>query len=122
MYEVSINTHFSAAHRLIGYDGPCAGPHGHNWGVDVFLRGESLDELGMLVDFRDIKTSVTSALAELDHKDLNTVQAFTDRNPTSESIAEYLLNKLSEEFNSDRCEVHRVTVHETPQTGASYWK
>ena len=122
MYEISINTHFCAAHRLIGYDGPCAGPHGHNWDVEVFVRGESLDELGMLVDFREIKRAVNSALEELDHQDLNTVTVFKDRNPTSEHIAEYLSNKLSAEFNNDRCKLHRITVHETPQTGASYWK
>lgn len=122
MYEISITTHFSAAHRLVGYNGACADLHGHNWEVDVFIRGDSLDELGMLVDFREVKRAVGSALAELDHKDLNEVSIFANKNPTSENIAAYLFDKLSGAFDSDRCEVQRITVHETPQTGASYCK
>ena len=76
MYEVGVTTHFSAAHRLAGYDGPCAGAHGHNWEVEVFIRGSELDDLGMLVDFRDVKSTLSEILSELDHRDLNTLEAF----------------------------------------------
>ena len=51
MYEVSIVTQFSAAHHLPGYPGACASPHGHNWEVEVFVRGPKLDRTGILADF-----------------------------------------------------------------------
>ena len=121
MFEVSAHTHFSAAHRLIGYPGACARIHGHNWDVEVFLRGAALDELGILCDFRTLKTVLHDALEELDHADLNAVPAFAARNPTSEALARYLYDKLSAQLNTARCRVQRVAVSETPGTVASYW-
>ena len=122
MFELSVRTHFSAAHRLVGYDGPCANPHGHNWEVEVFLRGSKLGELGMLVDFRDLKAALREVMRELDHVDLNQVPAFVLANPTSESIARYLHSALSEKLNAGHHWVQKVTVCETPGTTASYWE
>jgi 6-pyruvoyltetrahydropterin/6-carboxytetrahydropterin synthase len=63
---------FPAAHHLTGYPGDCARPHGHNWGVEVFARSKGLDELGMAIDFRDLKSAVKEIIAGWDHQDLNT--------------------------------------------------
>lgn len=121
MYELSIKTHFSAAHRLVGYDGACANLHGHNWDVEVFVRGTTLNALGMLMDFRDIKAAVREVMVEVDHCDLNKLPAFLKDNPTSESLARYLFEKLGVILNNDTCTVHKITVCETPGTTASYW-
>ena len=48
MYEVMIEEEFSAAHALRGYRGKCENLHGHNWKVEVYVRGERLDDVGML--------------------------------------------------------------------------
>ena len=120
MYEISIKTHFSAAHHLAGYEGACADLHGHNWGVEVFVRGTTLNELGMLIDFAEVKQTVTGILVSLDHSDLNALPAFENCNPTSENIARYLFRELSTKFTGDKTRVHRVTVHETPGNGVSY--
>jgi 6-pyruvoyltetrahydropterin/6-carboxytetrahydropterin synthase len=122
MFELSVKTHFSAAHRLIGYDGQCANFHGHNWEVELFLRGSKTNDLGMLVDFRDIKRALREALKDLDHADLNQLPAFVRDNPTSEHIARFLYGILSGKLDTDRCRVHKVTVCETPGTTASYWE
>jgi 6-pyruvoyltetrahydropterin/6-carboxytetrahydropterin synthase len=121
MFELSIKTHFSAAHRLVGYAGPCANPHGHNWDVEVFVRGTHLNELGMLIDFTDIKEAVRMAMKEVDHCDLNQLPAFMRENPTSENLARYLHERLSETLNGKALKVFKVTVCETPRTTASYW-
>ena len=121
MFEISIQGHFSSAHRLVGYEGKCAVPHGHNWHVEVFVRGEGLDERGILVDFRELKTAVGEELAELDHADLNALAAFTDMNPTSENIARYLFERLSSALDKPECRVSRVEVSETPGSKAAYW-
>jgi 6-pyruvoyltetrahydropterin/6-carboxytetrahydropterin synthase len=121
MFELSIKTHFSAAHRLEGYDGPCANQHGHNWAVEVYEQGESLNELGMLIDFKDIKSAVRKAMEEVDHRDLNQLPAFMRENPTSENLARYLYEQLSGFLNSKMLKVSKVTVCETPGTTASYW-
>lgn len=122
MFEVSVKTHFSAAHRLVGYDGPCANPHGHNWDIEVFLRGSKLNDIGMLVDFRDIKAAIREVMKEIDHVDLNAIPPFVIVNPTSECIARHLHTRLSEQLNAGHYRVHKVTVCETPGTTASFWE
>lgn len=122
MFEVSVRTHFSGAHHLEGYPGKCAAHHGHNWEVEVFVRGERLNDIGILADFRHIKDAVKNILDKIDHSDLNTSDAFKEENPTSENIARFLYRELSAKLNCDTYKIHRVSVRETPGTGASYWE
>lgn len=121
MFELSVKTHFSAAHRLVGYDGACANLHGHNWDVEIFVRGSRLNNLGMLVDFRDIKAGIREVMKEVDHCDLNQLPGFLRENPTSENLARYLHTRLGERLNTPSVQVSRITVCETPGTTASYW-
>jgi 6-pyruvoyltetrahydropterin/6-carboxytetrahydropterin synthase len=121
MFELSVKSHFSAAHRLVEYDGSCAALHGHNWDVEVFIRGEELDASGLLVDFKEVKAAVKRVLELVDHVDLNATDAFGNLSPSSENIARFLYDRLSEEINDERCAVHRVAVDETPTSRAVYW-
>lgn len=120
MYEISIKTHFSAAHHLRGYKGACADTHGHNWETIVYIRGRDLDRIGILVDFREVKNCVKKTMDELDHADLNTLPAFSRKNPTSENIARHLFDKISGKLNNRRYAVARVTVAETPDNRVTY--
>ena len=122
MFELSVKTHFSAAHHLPGYDGQCVHPHGHNWEVEVFISGPTLDRLGFLADFREIKVALKAVLGELDHRDLNTLADFRGHNPTSEHLARHVYRALAAQLKSRRFRVSRVTVSETPGTLASYWE
>ena len=122
MYELSIRTHFSAAHHLEGYAGSCASHHGHNWDVEVFVQGDRLNDTGILVDFRRLRERVKRVMAAIDHSDLNTLDAFRDRNPTSENVARFLYGRLTEELEEEACRLSRVAVRETPGTQASYWE
>ncbi|MFO7870047.1 MAG: 6-carboxytetrahydropterin synthase QueD [Kiritimatiellia bacterium] len=120
IYELSLTTYFCAAHRLRGYSGKCERLHGHNWTVSVTVRGSELDSTGMLVDFGNIRKAVKHVLKKMDHSDLNDMEAFENRNPTSENIAVYIFESLSPVFDCDRYRIHRVTVSETPSSTASY--
>ena len=122
MYEVSISAHFSAAHRLNGYQGACSALHGHNWEVEVSVRGERLNDAGILMDFRQLKEAVTRRLQALDHSDLNAVDVLGGMNPTSENLARFLFQALSREVNGAEYRVWRVTVRETPGSRAAYWE
>ena len=66
-FEVYVKTHFSAAHALEGYQGDCARMHGHNWIIEAFVKCKELDEIGIGIDFRDIKQGVKDVLEGLDH-------------------------------------------------------
>jgi 6-pyruvoyltetrahydropterin/6-carboxytetrahydropterin synthase len=122
MFEVSVREDFSAAHRLRNYPGKCEKLHGHNWVVEAFVRCERLNEIGVSIDFRDIKEALDDILAGLDHKDLNDVEPFDKDNPSSENIAKYVYRRLSEVLNTPEIRVSKVSVYETPHACASYWE
>ena len=122
VFEIYVQTHFSAAHALRGYPGDCARVHGHNWIIDVFVRCNKLNEIGIGLDFREIKESVKRVLKDLDHFNLNELPVFQDVNPTSENIARFLYEELSRHLNSDSITVSRIKVSETPGAGAFYWE
>jgi len=50
MYTVTLETEFSAAHLIRGYNGPCSRLHGHNWKVTVEVTTDVLDQLGAAGD------------------------------------------------------------------------
>lgn len=122
VFEIVVETHFSAAHRLCGYAGDCSRLHGHNWMVEVAVRCLQLDAIGIGIDFRTLKASVRQILTGMDHVDLNELPEFQDVNPTSENIARYLYRELSKLIGTETISVARVKVIETPGAGAVYWE
>ncbi len=122
IFELYIQTHFSAAHALKGYQGNCAKIHGHNWIIDVFVRCNKLNDIGIGIDFRDVKQTVKGVLNDLDHTDLSDHPAFAHENPTSENISKYIYKELSTEINSEVVKISKIKVSETPGAGSYYWE
>ncbi len=122
MFELDVIREFSSAHCLKGYCGNCSEKHGHNWSVQVFIRSEKLDEIGIAVDFKALKRELDALLGELDHKDLNSIPPFDKLNPTSENIAMYIYKRLSGKLNGTGVKVYRVRVGENASSGASYFE
>jgi len=122
MYELKIVTQFAAAHRLENFNGKCESLHGHNWKVEVFLAGKDLNGTGLLMDFGVVKARTKEVLEEIDHKYLNELAAFQDRNPSSENLACYLFERLGAIFNRDGVKVSRVNVWESDTSCASYYQ
>ena len=120
MFDIFIDTHFSAGHHLRNYPGNCEKPHGHNWNVRVTVRATELDHLGMGVDFRTVKNAVKVIMDELDHENLNEHKAFLDKNPSSENIAVFIFKTLKDALKTDRYKLYSVLVGETPTSGVIY--
>lgn len=120
IFEISIQTHFSAAHHLRGYFGNCAKPHGHNWIVEVYVICDELNDIGIGIDFRDMKTAVQTVIGNLDHTDLNELPPFTVENPSSEIIARYLYRELKSIIDAPGIHVSGVKVAETPSCSVRY--
>jgi 6-pyruvoyltetrahydropterin/6-carboxytetrahydropterin synthase len=118
-FELTIESQFSAAHRLREYNGDCERLHGHNWQVRVTVRSSRLDRLGMIVDFRTLKRIVREVLGEFDHAYLNDLPRFAERNPTTEHMAESISCEVAERL-PDGVEVAEVTAWETPGCSATY--
>lgn len=116
MFELSVESHFSSAHRLLNYQGKCENLHGHNWRVEITVAGEHLDKSGMLVDFKILKSKLNEVLEHLDHKDLNSLEDLKDISPSSENIAKYIFEQLQETLP----QLKQVAVWETERARAIY--
>ena len=122
VFEICVETHFSAAHSLIGYQGNCAQIHGHNWIVEVFVRCRELNDIGIGIDFRDVRHAIKDIIKDLDHSYLNEYPEFKNTNPSSENIAKFLYRELGGKINSDTVKISKVKVSETRGAGAYYWE
>ncbi len=120
MYEIKVITHFAAAHQLRNFKGKCEQLHGHNWKVEVTLRGEGLTDEGLLIDFQEVRDITNAMLEELDHSFLNELPAFKDQNPSSENIAAYIFKELRKILNDNKVRVSFVTAWESDTACASY--
>ncbi len=119
MYELSVKGHFDAAHALHGYPGECRRLHGHTWDVEVVVAGDSLDDVGILYDFKTLKDDLARVLAPLDHAYLNDAPPFDRENPTAENLARYVYEKLTSTVGA-AVVVREVAVWESPVAKITY--
>jgi len=122
MYEITTESHFSAAHSLRNYDGPCENLHGHNWLVRVTVRCEKLDKSGLGIDFKILKRKLGAILQDYDHKNLNDVFGESGDSPSSECLSRRIYRRLSESLSDTEAELLRVEVQETPGNSAAYYE
>lgn len=131
MYSVVKEVQFCYGHRLLGHGGKCRHLHGHNARVQIRLESETLDPLGLVVDFKDIGDYVKSWLdAEIDHRMLLSredpvlplLQAAGERvyvmedNPSAENIARLIFEQVA----VGGFPVVEVTLFETHSGSASF--
>ena len=124
MYELLIQTHFAAAHRLREYAGNCERLHGHNWRIDVVLRAPALDSLGMVIDFRDAKRLIEDILRGYDHQYLNELDAFRELMLPQTTVLvgnhSTLWRWLLPEWSSDRSPTARDIAKAASEMGVPY--
>ena len=116
VHRLRIETHFDAAHKLVGYKGKCSQVHGHRWKVEVFVLGERLSNIGILMDFDVLKRELEKIVKKLDHSFLNDFKEIG--NPTTENISKYIFNNLKGLWNSVKLE--KVRIWETPEAWCEY--
>ena len=119
MYELIVESEFSAAHRLRDYHGACEKLHGHNYRVELVVAGEKLGKLGMLADFRELKETLHKAAERFDHAYLNELAEFRKQNPTAESLARTMFEECALGMPHG-VKVRSVTVWESSRCGARY--
>jgi len=120
MYHLTVHTYFAAAHNLINYQGDCENLHGHNWKVEVTVGARELDKAGLGIDFKILKSTLRELLETLDHKHINLVAPFDVISPSSENIARFLFDRLSDLLNNANITVEKVNVWESEYAYASY--
>lgn len=95
MHTICKEFTFAAAHAIRGHTGGCENLHGHNYRVRVHLRAQSLDSLGMVLDFADLKAIMQEVLGPFDHRVVNEVPPFDQRNTTAELLAQHVYDEVS---------------------------
>jgi 6-pyruvoyltetrahydropterin/6-carboxytetrahydropterin synthase len=131
MFRVTREIDFCYGHRLLNYEGKCRHLHGHNGRAVITIEGEKLDSRGMVLDFSDIKKTVSTWIDEnLDHrmilcredpvvpilKEMGEPMYLLDENPTAENIAKLIYT----ESQSHGFPIVEVKLWETPRCFATY--
>jgi 6-pyruvoyltetrahydropterin/6-carboxytetrahydropterin synthase len=122
MYELTVETTFSAAHQLRGYRGKCEKMHGHNWKVQIHVVAEKLNDIDIAIDFHDLKRITNDTVSPLDHSFLNEIFPFTEKNPSSENIARWIFDSLKKKMEKESVRLTAVTVWESETASATYYE
>jgi 6-pyruvoyltetrahydropterin/6-carboxytetrahydropterin synthase len=105
---------FSAAHQLPHVpDGhPCKRLHGHNYIVEIEIRGEIAPKDGFCanIDFLAVDKEMKPIIEKLDHRFLNEIPGL--ENPTAELIAAWILDQYPIKY------LYSVKVWETAKCWA----
>ena len=133
MIYLTRKAEFSASHYYHNPDftpeenqrifGKCNNPHGHghNYILEVTVKGEVNPQSGFVVDLRELKDLMhREVLDAFDHRFLNKeIPEFLTRIPTTENLAIAIWQRLAPKFNS--AELHRVRVYETPDLFVDFY-
>ncbi len=98
--------------------------HGHNWIVEVTLRGELDERSGMVMDLNRLRLLVLEKLINhVDHLHLNhDVPFLRGVNPTAENIARAFWRELEPSLEGNEgCRLHRIRVRESRSNYVDYW-
>jgi 6-pyruvoyltetrahydropterin/6-carboxytetrahydropterin synthase len=121
VFEVMIERNFSSAHQLRGYKGKCENLHGHNYKIEIYARGQELNNLGLLIDFVDLKRAADQVVKYLDHRNINELPPFdVELNPSAENLAKFILDWVAARVGDERVQVYKVRCFETPTSIATY--
>jgi 6-pyruvoyltetrahydropterin/6-carboxytetrahydropterin synthase len=119
VFELMVTGRFAAAHSLRNFNGRCEALHGHNWKVEVVVKGDTLDEADLVMDFGELKAAMNKILDRLDHGHLNEIKPFDEFNPSSELIAKYLYEEISK-LLPPAVQMARVSAWESEDSRATY--
>lgn len=120
MYEIRVSSSFAAAHQLNNYGGKCERLHGHNWKVEVYVMAGELNQVGLAIDFQDVKKALGDVVEKFDHRNLNELAEFQQDNPSSENVARLIHGGLSDLLSTHGVTVGKVSVWESDACCASY--
>ena len=112
----TMSPHLSPAENVQLF-GPATAPHGHNYRCRLTFRAEHLDPIRPLFRYDEIDTCVRALRAELDHQYLNEVIGLKERPITTESLAEYIFERVN-----SMMPLNRVRLHERADFFAEAWQ
>jgi 6-pyruvoyltetrahydropterin/6-carboxytetrahydropterin synthase len=133
MVYLTRKAEFSASHYYHSDDlspeenrrlfGKCNNPngHGHNYTLEVTVKGEVDGRSGFVIDLKELKEIMNREVLDLlDHRFLNKeIAEFAKQVPTTENLAVFIWQRLAPKFRAAR--LHRVRVYETVDLFVDYY-
>lgn len=124
MHYLTRRFEFSASHSLCSQAlsedeaedayGPCRNIHGHNYVLEVTVRGEIDPRTGFFCNVMDLKTVVDELVADpCEHVYLNDLPLFADMTTTMEGIASRIWQVVEPVLADKGMELYEILVAET---------
>jgi 6-pyruvoyltetrahydropterin/6-carboxytetrahydropterin synthase len=148
MYRICKTLEIENGHMLARHPDACRFPHGHSRRVEIVIEAESLDDGGMVCDFKAVKDAALACLEPFDHalcvntadpmyatlKDAygERVIGFLDKDPTTEVLAKTFFDAVAGALRAagagrderfpvrESLRLVRVRVWETSSSWAEY--
>jgi 6-pyruvoyltetrahydropterin/6-carboxytetrahydropterin synthase len=120
VFEVAYETTFCATHVLTREGRPIEAQHGHDWRVEAVASGESLDAIGVVVDFELLKKTVGEVAARFHYADITSHPDFAGQSPSAEAVARYFFHEVRRGMGPEGNLLRRVRVWEAPGCSAAY--
>ncbi|WP_288262150.1 6-carboxytetrahydropterin synthase [uncultured Prochlorococcus sp.] len=132
---LTVQSHFNAAHRLAKDEislsenkkiyGKCAriNGHGHNYFLDVTVRGQINPRTGMICDLPSLQSIIDDLIVEqFDHTFLNKdIEYFKTCVPTCENIALHISDILASPIKNIGANLHKIRLQESPNNAAEIY-
>ncbi len=105
--------------------GPCNNQfgHGHNYELEVTVRGDVDPETGMVVNLSEIAAVLhEEVFARMDHRHLSEeLPEWKSKIPTTENLAIDIWNRLVARLERPHARLYRVRLYESPNLFAEYF-
>jgi 6-pyruvoyltetrahydropterin/6-carboxytetrahydropterin synthase len=119
LFTISVETYFWASHRLTLADGSKEPVHHHNWRVTADISSDGLDDAGLVMDFRWLKSMLDDIVAEFVDAQLDKLDYFDKNNPSVENVARNVYERLEPKLPA-RVKLACVGVVEQPGCSAKF--
>ncbi|MDO5498301.1 MAG: 6-carboxytetrahydropterin synthase [Propionibacteriaceae bacterium] len=121
MFTLTVRDRMMIAHSL---DHPGFGParqlHGCTYVVETTWHRAELDDMGVVIDIGVATAQLHEVLAPLDYQNLDELDTFAGTLTTTEFLARYIAEQLSERIDTTPFAALEVTLREHPDAWASY--
>ena len=118
MFTISVEIHFHASHQLRLLNGDKEPIHFHDWCVTADVSSAKLDNMGIVMDFNELRKMIENIVARFDNK-IEAIRYFQENNPSAENVAKYIYDNLKQKL-PEGLKLRSVAVAEQPGCTAKF--
>ncbi|HSV26791.1 MAG TPA: 6-carboxytetrahydropterin synthase [Sedimentisphaerales bacterium] len=119
MFRITVEKRFRASHGLRLPAGSRENLHSHDWLVRACVAADSLDAMGLVMDFEKLGRIMDDIIQPLAGSELEALRVFRDVNCSAENVAEYIFKAIEPRLDR-RVRLDAVEVMESPGCLAKY--